>query len=313
MTCFAQVFVAVLGALALSTSAGAFDEGPFPDPGTQSWQSLFAVDPMPEPLGASPYALGDGTRFVTTLKGELAGFDVGRVFIDVMLSEEGYTVDYQMEQRGVARWFSDGEATANAAGLFGPSAEIISSYYYNFDYDDDEDNQRTELFRGIGDERLRLWSLPEYTFRQPVSVEQAAGAVDPLAALVAVAFTPVPAGVDPCDRRVPVLDGRRRFDLVTKPDGGLVRLKIRGNDRFRGNAVRCRLTQEKVAGYKEKNRGDIEGDIWLYLTEVPQELRTETLRYVPVMITGKVGLIGASLKAKRPRLIAADGTVTELY
>ena len=230
-----------------------------------------------------------------------------------MVSEEGYTVDYQMEQRGVARWFSDGEATANASGTFGPNAKIVSSYYYNFDYDGDDDSQRTELFRAKGDERLRLWSLPEYRFRQPVSVEQAMGAVDPLAALVAIAFTPVPSGVDPCNRRIPVLDGRRRFDLVTQPDGGLVRLKIGGNDRFRGNAIRCRLSQEKVAGYKEKNRGDIDGDIWLYLTEVPQELRTETLRYVPVMIVGKVGIIGASLKAKRPRLIAADGTVTELY
>ncbi|MEM9285003.1 MAG: DUF3108 domain-containing protein [Pseudomonadota bacterium] len=306
-------FAAILVAGLLGYDTAIAIDGPFPEPGTPAWQSLFAVDPVEEPLGATPHAVGEGTTYRTTLKGELASFDVGRIFLTVTVADAGYMVDYKMEQNGVARWFSDGEATANASGLFGPGAEIVSSYYYNFDYDDDDDFQRTELFRETGADRLRLWSLPSYRFRQPVSVEQARGAVDPLGALVAVAFTPVPAGEDPCNRRIPVLDGRRRFDLVTKSAGGMRRVPATGKDRYEGRALRCRLIQEKVAGYKEKNRGDIEGDIWVYLVEVPDELKTETLTYVPVAIVGRVGIIGASLQAKRPTLIAADGTETKLY
>ncbi|MEO1658819.1 MAG: DUF3108 domain-containing protein [Pseudomonadota bacterium] len=297
----------------LTTVASSAADGPFPDPGTEAWKSLFAVDPVEEPMGETPYQIGEGTTYRTTLKGELASFDVGRIFLGVTITDAGYAVDYKMEQNGVARWFSDGQAIANASGLFGADAEIVSSYYYNYDYDDDDDFQRTELFRESGKERLRLWSNPAYRFRQPVSVEQARGAVDPLGALVAVAFTPVPAGEDPCNRRIPVLDGRRRFDLVTKPAGGMKKVPSSGKDRFEGRALRCRLIQEKVAGYKEKNRGDIEGDIWVYLEEVPDHLKTETFAYVPVSIVGRVGIIGASLQAKRPQLIAADGTVTKLY
>ena len=307
---FLPAMVATAFLLLVGSSAA---DGPFPDPGTPEWKALFAVDPVDEPLGASPYDIGEGTKFRTTLKGELASFDVGRIFLTVTVTDDGYAVDYKMEQKGVARWFSDGEATANASGLFGPAADIVSSYYYNYDYDDDDDFQHTELFREAGEERLRLWSLPSYRFRQPVSVEQARGAVDPLGALVAVAFTPVPAGEDPCNRRIPVLDVRRRFDLVTKPAGGIQKVKTSGKDRYEGRAIRCRLLQEKVAGYKEKNRGDIEGDIWVYLKEVPDELKTETLAYVPVMIIGRVGIIGASLQAKRPTLIATDGRETKLY
>ena len=303
--------VCIVAGLAFTGSIAA--DGPFPEPGTEGWRALFAVDPVNEPLGETPIQIGEGTTYHTTLKGELASFDVGRIFLNVTVTDAGYSVDYKLEQKGVMRWFSDGEATANASGLFGDNAEIVSSYYYNFDYDGEDDFQRTELYRDTNNDRLRLWSLPSYRFRQPVSVEQARGAVDPLGALVAVAFTPVPAGVDPCNRRIPVLDGRRRFDLVTMPAGGEQRVPSSGKNRFKGKALRCRLLQEKVAGYKEKNRGDIEGDIWVYLEEVPDELKTETLAYVPVSIVGRVGIIGASLQAKRPKLIAADGTVTKLY
>ncbi|MEM1381659.1 MAG: DUF3108 domain-containing protein [Pseudomonadota bacterium] len=292
--------------------AVAQDQGPYPEVGTEAWRALFAVDPQPDPLGGSPYTLEPGTRYETTMKGELAGFNIGRIFLNVMVSEQGYSVDYEMEQRGVARWFSDAEATSNASGLFGENGEIVSTYYFNHDYDGEEDQQRTELYREEGAERIRMWSLPEARFRQPVSVEQAEGAIDPLAALVALAFTPVPSGQEPCDRRIPVLDGKRRFDLVMIPEGK-EDVRRNGPGRFRGEAYRCRLEQHKIAGYKEKNRGDIEGDIWVYMVEIPEELQTATLKYVPVRMVAKQGLIGASLQAKKPRLIQADGTVTNLY
>lgn len=299
--------LSAFGALALAQ-----DQGPYPEPGTPAWRDLFAVDIEPAPLGNSPFELPEGIRYETTMKGELAGFDIGRIFLNVMVAEEGYTIDYQMEQRGVARWFSDAEATSNASGLFAEDASIKAHYYFNHDYDGDDDQQRTELFRDEGETRFRMWALPEARFRQPVSEEQAAGAIDPLAALVALAFTPVPSGMEPCDRRVPVLDGKRRFDLVMIPDG-VEDVRRNGPGRFSGEAYKCKLEQHKIAGYKEKNRGDIEGDIWVYMVEIPEELQTATLKYVPVRMVARQGLFGASLQAKRPKLIAPDGTVTKLY
>lgn len=298
-----------LGAFSLAWAA---NDGPFPAFNTPEWKALFAVDVMDDPLGKAPFEIGEGMRFDTTLKGELAGFDVGRIFLDVTITDKGYAVDYKMEQKGVARWFSDGEAESVATGLFDPTGEIAEHYYYNYDFDGDDKQQRTEIYREAGAERLRLWALPTTRFKQPVSEEQAEGAVDPLAALVALAFTPVPEGEEPCNRTVSVLDGRRRFDLVMKPDGREYVSK-NGSGRFEGNAFKCKLEQHKVAGYKEKNRGDVEGDMWVYLIEVPEDVRTETLAYVPVKVVARQGIIGASLQAKRPRIVAADGTVTKLY
>lgn len=286
--------------------------GPYPETGTEAWRELFAVDPADDPLGVPPFSVGRGTTYSTVLKGELAGFDIGHVILDVTVTDTGYSVDYKMEQKGIAKWFSDGEATSKASGLFGPDGRITSHYYFNHDYNNEDDQQRVELFRDAGQSRLRLWTLPEYTFREPVSEELAQGAIDPLAALVALAFQPVGRGEEPCERKVAVIDGRRRFDLVMHPDG-YEYVRRNGPKRFEGDAWKCRLTQNKVAGYKENNRGDIDGEVWVYMIEVPKELQTDRLKYVPVRIVARSGIIGASLQAKRPTLIAADGTRVRLY
>lgn len=308
-----MVRAAACSLLALgAASAVVSDTGPYPDPGTEAWKKLFAVDPTENPLGEAPFDIGRGVTYNTTLKGELAGLDIGRVFLDVKVTDTGYRVDYKMEQRGIARWFSDGEAVAVAEGLFAPqSSDIVSSYYYNHDFNGDDDQQRTEIYREAQAERYRLWALPEYNFREPVSVEQAEDAVDPLAALVALAFTPVGEGEEPCERSVPVLDGRRRFDLVMEADGQEY-ISKNGPGRFKGDAFKCRLFQKKVAGYKENDRGDIDGEIWVYMAEVPEAARSKHLAYVPVKIVARSGIIGASLQAKRPKFIADDGTVTKL-
>ena len=297
--------------LALGQASATDSGAPFPDTDSEAWKALFAVDVAEVPLGQAPFDIGNGVRFETALIGHVAGFNVGYINLGVTVTDRGYRVDYKMVQQGVARWFSDGQAEAVAAGLFDDQANITTSYYLNHDYDGDDEQQRTELYHEAGSRRYHLWALPEYTFRQAVSEEEALGAVDPLAAIVALTFTPTGEGQHPCDRSVPVLDGKRRFDLVMVPDG-TEKIRQRGPGRFEGQAIKCKLEQRKVAGYKENNRGDIEGDIWVYFVEVPEKFRTPVLRYAPVRISGRQGILGASLHAKRPRFIEADGSVTPI-
>lgn len=302
-----RILASVMAFAALGAASAENADSPYPEYGTEAWRAMFAVDPAKNPLGEAPFDLGEGITYSTALKGELAGFNIGQVNLQVLVTDKGYRVDYQMVQRGIARWFSDGEATSTASGIFGQDGEIVSTYYYNHDMNGEDDQQQVELYREADAERYRLWSLPEYTFRQPVSVEQSESAIDPLAALVALAFTPVPEGEEPCERRAPVMDGRRRFDLVMKADGQEY-VRKNGPGRFKGDTYKCRLFQEKVAGYKENDRGDIDGELWVYLAEVPDELKTDRLAYVPVRIVARSGIIGASLQAKRPTLTGSDGT-----
>lgn len=278
-----------------------------PEPGTPEWKSQYAVDlaaarlqpiPVEKPAGATSYSI--------TYKGELAGFDVGRIFLNSSVSPDGYAVDYRMEQKGIARWFSDAEARAEARGTV-ENGEIASHYYLNHDYESDDDQQYVELYRQNGNSRLRLWTAPQYSFHQSVPENVAMGAVDPMGALMALGFFDRPVGsTSPCDRTVKVFDGRRRFDLVMTDEGDQW-IRKGGKGRFEGMARKCRLEQLKVAGYREKDRGDIDGDLFVFLAPVPEDFRTPTFAYIPVMIIAKQGLFSARLEGKNPLITAPDG------
>ncbi len=56
-----------------------------------------------------------------------------------------------------------------------------------------------------------------------------------------------------CDGRVPVFDGRRRFDLVYSDDGH-DKLESSGASFYSGDALRCAVKVEPVAGFWKKNQ-----------------------------------------------------------
>lgn len=293
----------------MGSIAQAGDE--YPEHGTNAWKELFAVDPSDVALPYSPIPYPEGgLTFSSVYKGEIAGFDVGRVYLDVSASEENYSVNYKMEQKGVARWFSNAEATSKARGIFDGN-RIAGHYYFNLDYEAEDDQQYVEIFRDYNDRRMHLWTSPTYTFHQPVGEDIAWGAVDPMAALLELGFMDNNGGKNPCDRTVKVFDGRRLFSLEMKSQG-TEKLRRRGNNVYRGTAYECKLVQKKIAGYRESKRGDAEGDVWVYLAEVPEPFRTEKFSYVPVMIKARQGLFTAWLEGQNPTITAPDGRSVNL-
>lgn len=297
-------FLAAQTALVSALSGVTLDD--FPPFGSPEWAEMFAVDVADSRLDPVPVAKPNRmTTYSITYKGEIAGFDVGRVFVDAATSDNGYTVAYRMEQKGVARWFSDAEARATARGTL-VNGKIASHYYFNHDYERDDDQQYIELYREAGLRRLHLWTEPQYSFHESVPEAMALGSVDPMAALIELGFLPNTDRRSPCDRTVEVFDGRRRFDLIMTDDGEEW-IRKGGKGRFEGMTYKCKLNQVKVGGYREKDSADITGDVWVYLAEVPAEFRTETFAYVPVMIRARQGMFTARLEGKNPVISAPDG------
>ena len=313
-----KVKLAMAASLAALGAAGAQEAETRYYPGEPGWASRFAVDVVEAPLGGLDQARtplpapAAPARYAVTFKGEVAGLDVGRVLLDVTVSDEAYDLSYEMQQKGVAKFFSDAEAEARAAGTFGSGGGIDGTYYFNHDYESEDDQQRVELYRPKGARRLRLWADPAYWFHDPVPEAMALGATDPLGALVALGFPEAAPGRDPCERTARVFDGRRRFDLTMTPQG-LTRLKAGGNGRYEGPAYECRMTLAKVAGYRPKDRAEMEGSVWVYLAPVPEAARSPAFAYVPVRVRARQGVLGASLEAKFPTITAPDGTVIRLY
>ena len=94
---------------------------------------------------------------------------------------------------------------------------------------------------------------------RPLVPGLAPGTLDPVSAIFALARRVAADGA--CGARVPVLDGRRRYDMVLgrdgEPDGGL----------------RCRVTFDRVAGFRSKRSGTGLWDRAVLLEFGPGQLR----------------------------------------
>lgn len=80
----------------------------------------------------------------------------------------------------------------------------------------------------------------------PVQQQHLKGVLDPLTAIMAVSR-----GTDanPCDRRIPIYDGKARFDLVLSPRG-MVRLSEQRPSGQPGEGYVCRVKYQPIAGHK---------------------------------------------------------------
>lgn len=80
----------------------------------------------------------------------------------------------------------------------------------------------------------------------PVQPQHLKGVLDPLTAIMAVSR-----GTDgnPCDRRIPIYDGKARFDLVLSPRG-MVRLSEQRPSGQPGEGYVCRVKYQPIAGHK---------------------------------------------------------------
>lgn len=118
----------------------------------------------------------------------------------------------------------------------------------------------------------------------PVTAAHVKGVLDPLSAMFFTARTA--SGVadgSVCPGRIPVFDGRQRFDLLLSHKK-TVKIKKRGKGGYRGVAVVCQIKYIPIAGYKPDNSGikfmAATDDIEVWLIQVPRKAM-----YVPYYVT----------------------------
>jgi len=111
----------------------------------------------------------------------------------------------------------------------------------------------TLTFRADGAIDATVEPSAEADAREPVTPAQMHGALDPISAVLAATRT---LGVrHSCAQRLPVFDGRRRFDLAFSDGGGTV-LAPSAYGSFSGKATLCLFRYIPVAGFQASRRGD---------------------------------------------------------
>lgn len=117
-------------------------------------------------------------------------------------------------------------------------------------------------FSGAGRPVVTMDPPNTETDRPPIGDDQLDGALDPISALSRLILD----SAQGCPDRTAIYDGRRRYDMVATPLGERD-YRASAQNPFEGTATGCRITFERVAGFKPgEGRRGLQGaaaEVWL--------------------------------------------------
>lgn len=225
------------------------------------------------------------------------GFAVGSFQFQAEAERQNYTIAGNANLSfllGAITWKSElravGALAKNAMKPAGYAFDVISG------------SKAISTRMGFEDGKVRsLSNLPPALHAQPIvplKPQHLHGVVDPMTAMMLLA-----ASDTPCERRIPIFDGRERFDLVFSRKGE-TRIS-EPSSKGGGMGHVCKVRYVPIAGHKAEDSGTrymaSNDDIEVVLRAVP-----DAKLFVPYQITIPMPVGSAKLTSKRVE-IALDG------
>ena len=220
-------------------------------------------------LAASPEPTGATYDLTLRYEAYYSGFHVASGTALIERDPDRYTVKSSAEARGIFDWFTGwrgqalSEGAVDAAGFFRPARHSNSGIWRGTE-------RSTDLgFRPDGTIRVQRTAPPEPDEVTPIPVGMIDGSVDPISVALSLSETLSTGGV--CKGAFPIFDGSRRYDVAVEPEEAQV-FKESSYSIFAGEAVGCRLSVERIGGFRtdpsfktEPEEGETEPDrlVWV--------------------------------------------------
>ena len=230
------------------------------------------------PLAASAQSVEPPQQIYAQYSGSVLILKVADISLSAAFQDGTYSAAATFESGGLLRWFDDTNIEATTSGYRAPDS--LRPYRY------EHVNHASNKGRVVGinfddgvampDVQPPFGSMGE----PPANDEERAGALDPISTLLGLMLSIQSDDADICQGRLPVFDGKARYDLRFNnvgPDD----VRTRG---WSGEAIRCQAFIEPISGYDEGDRPDEQETnrpvtIWLAPIEsvyVPVRFRAQT-------------------------------------
>lgn len=180
----------------------------------------------------------------------VGGFHIADIKLDLDLAPENYDIAAKVQTSGMVgrmfpwwmRAYSKGQIVG--AGVMPVTAGQRNSWKGRERYID------MRFKDGVA--RIeRIAPKPETDDRDKVPVAMRTGVVDLASAIVSIIRKMD--NSDSCSAQVAVFDGRRRYDLIARPDG-VEKLRPSGYTPYVGDTVNCELWIRKKVGFKRTDK-----------------------------------------------------------
>ncbi len=196
----------------------------------------------------SHHAAAAQERLEAEYTASVAGIPIGRGNWVIEIDNDQYSAAASGATTGIFRIFSSARGTSAARGVFSGGLPVPSSYAESVDYGHAIiDDVRIALVGGNVKDYAVEPPLPPHPDRIPVSDADRRGVVDPMSsALARVGGSGDPVSPQACGRKVPVFDGRVRYDLNSE----FRRIDmVKAEKGYQGPAVVCGVYFAPISGY----------------------------------------------------------------
>ena len=174
----------------------------------------------------------------------IGGLIVAEGSMKAMLADETYLLQSEFGSAGLPKKFWDARWTMRSEGRVQGDKLHPSRFAFN-SVENEEKKKRLLVYNDAG--------MPKLSFDPPLPPEerettepfQRKGTIDPVSSLL----LPVMGKGNPCDRKLPVFDGKRRYDLdLTFDRKDKIATRNKGYD---GEAVVCKVRMTPRAGMEK--------------------------------------------------------------
>ena len=209
----------------------------------------------------------------------------GKATFNIDLKPDTYAIKGKVKTTGLADILVNYDMDLASSGYV--RDEKLRTYAYVSQNHDGKKDRRVEMTYANND--VAMTAVPAFgNLGDPAATTaQKLDADDPVTALISFALEPRAPGADPCGGPMKIFDGRQLTWLMFENHG----TKQVSSDAWKGEAIECHVTMDKVAGYKpgEANKDTltgIDGPLVMWLAPLPNGA------HVPVRIEAKTDKIG---------------------
>ena len=200
-------------------------------------------------LLAPPAAAAPNDRMNLLYEVYSGGFHVLNFELDLALAPERYDVTARINSAGFVGWFLSWRQVSESRGQLGRDTVAPELHRSQAEFRGRKRSVEIDYDAGkVGDVRVQP-PAREDEGRDEVSVERRREAMDPISSILG-AIRRLSAG-EGCGGRLPVFDGRRRYDLVLTDRSrgqGLPQLAGAASDR-----IQCDFVYEPIAGHNRRD------------------------------------------------------------
>ena len=218
-----------------------------------------------------------------SIKGYLSGFKVGVASGKFSIDKNKISLEIRAETSGITSIFFPWEQNIKAISNINKKS-IISNFYRVDEIRDKTKKGHMELnfYDRIALVKSAEPPVINDTRREPVDEKLRINVLDPATAIIAIGY--LTSIYKNCDHKIPIFDGRRRFDLYTK-EIGIENLTSSAFTDSHGESLKCKISIEKIAGYSEKElkKHPRSGFVWL------QKLPESEFMMFPVKVQLPIG------------------------